>query len=130
MASSFKGLDLFGSGPHRFHQGEQGQVLINGAVIGFFGPQTFAQGLIELEVFVTGRLIAQNESALWQLRDAITAQLLHPPAPGTLIDLHARQWLDMSFVSLLEQDRTDRGREWTLGYVATFRKMIDPFTQI
>ncbi len=130
MASSFKGLDLFGSGPHRFHQGEQGQVLINGGVVGLFGPRTFAQGLRELEVFVTGRLIAQSELALWTLRDAITAQLLHPPAPGVLIDVHAHSWSDMSFVSLEEQDRTDRGREWTMGYVATFRKMIDPFTML
>lgn len=130
MASSFKGLDLFGSGPHRFSQGQQGQVIVNGGVIGLYGPQTFAQGIRELEVFVTGRLIASSEAALWALRDAVTAQLIHPPAPGTLIDVHGRSWAQMSFVDYAEEDRTDRGRVWSIGYVATFRKMIDPFTQI
>ena len=130
MTSSYKGLDLFGSGPHRFSQGRQGEVLVNGSVIGLYGPQTFAQGLRELEVFVRGRLVAPDEQTLWQIRDAIVAQLIHPPAPGTRIDLHGRSWEDMSFIEFAEQDRTDRGRVLSIGYVAIFRRMIDPFLQI
>ncbi len=130
MTSSYKGLDLFGSGPHRFSQGRQGEVLVNGSVIGLYGPQTFAQGLRELEVFVRGRLVAPDEQTLWQIRDAIVAQLIHPPAPGTLIDLDGRSWEDMSFIEFAEQDRTDRGRVLSIGYVAIFRRMIDPFLQI
>ncbi len=130
MTSSYKGLDLFGSGPHRFSQGRQGEVLVNGSVIGLYGPQTFAQGLRELEVFVRGRLVAPDEQTLWQIRDAIVARLIHQPAPGTPGGLHGRSWEDMSFIEFAEQDRTDRGRVLSIGYVAIFRRMIDPFLQI
>lgn len=126
MSSSFKSLDLFGSGPHRFYQGRQGQLLMLDVALGGFTPMSFALGLVELEVFVRGRLIALTESGLWSQRDAITAQLLHPPTPGTLIDLHGRQWTDMSFVRFEELDRTDRNHRRTLGYIATFRRMIAP----
>lgn len=128
--SSFKNKNLFGSGPHRFGQGRQGQLIVSSQAIGVFSPQTFAQGLVELEVVVTGRLVAQSEAALWTLRDAIVAELLHPPAPGELIDDHGHAWPDMCFVRFDEADRTDRGREHSLAYVATFRRMVDPFAQI
>lgn len=128
--TSFKSNDLFGSGPHRFRQGRQGQLLIAGQAVGLYSPQTFAQGLVELEVIVSGRLIAPDDATLWTLRDAIVAELLHPPAPGTLIDHHGRQWTDMSFVHYDEADRTDRGRDVSLAYTATFRRMIDPFVQL
>lgn len=122
MPSSFKSLDLFGSGPHRFAVARQGQAITSELFDSPPEPGSHYRGPVELEITITGRLVAASESALWTLRDAITAQLLDPPDPGTLIDLHARSWTDMSFVAFAPGDRTDRGRTVSLSYQAVFRK--------
>ena len=126
MASSFKGIDLFGSGPHRFMIGKQGEVVVGLA----FGssPQagSLYLGLGELDITVTGRLVASSESALWTLRDNVVAQLVDPPTSGTLIDLTGRSWANMSFITYTEDDRTDRGRVKSVGYVAVFRRFLSP----
>src|SRR6185436_3185706 len=116
MSSSFKSLDLFGSGPHRFAVARQGQALTSELFATTPNSGTRYLGLVELQVIVTGRLVASDENALWTLRDAVTAQLLDPPAPGTLIDLHGRTWADMSFVGFSAGDRADRGRVVSLAY--------------
>jgi hypothetical protein len=120
MPSSFKSLDLFGSGPHRFAVGREGQVLSSELFLPTPGPGTLYRGLAELHVTITGRLVAATEPALWALRDAISAELLDPPAPGALIDLHGRTWADMSFVGFTPGDRTDRARGISLPYEARF----------
>lgn len=123
MPSSFKGNDLFGSGPHRFSQGRQGQVMVSWISLGTVQPGTVALGLTELDVTVNGRLVAPSEAALWTLRDTIVAELEESPTPGTLVDLHAHQWTDMSFIDFQEGGRTDRGRVWSMGYTAVFRRI-------
>ena len=120
--SSFKGIDLFGSGPHRFHLAKQGEDVVPNFVLGSGGSGSTSVGPIELDVIVSGRLVAASESALWALRDAVTAQLADPPDPGTLIDNHGRTWTDMSFITYEEADRTDRGRATSIEYTATFRR--------
>jgi hypothetical protein len=122
MPSTFKSLDLFNSGPHRFALARQGQALQSELFATPPASGTRYLGLVELQVIITGRLIAANETALWTLRDAVTAQLLDPPSPGTLIDPHGRTWTDMSFVTFIAADRTDRGRVVSLGYEARFVK--------
>jgi hypothetical protein len=122
MSSSFKGLDLFGSGPHRFAVGRQGQGMTSELFLPVPESGTLYHGPVELEVVVTGRLVAGGESALWALRDAITDELLDPPSPGTLIDLHGREWADLSFVGFTPGERTDRGRVVSLEYRARFLK--------
>ena len=123
MSSSFKGKDLFGSGPHRFAQGRQGQVMLSWISLGTTQPGTVAIGLTELDVLVIGRLVAAGESALWTLRDAIVAELEESPTEGTLIDLHGHQWDEMTFIDLREGERTDRGRVVSLAYEAVFRRI-------
>ncbi len=128
MASSFKGLDLFGSGAHRFALGRQGLYAVPLSVVG--GNATLAGsswfGDLELEVHVRGRLVAASESALWTLRDAVSAQSASTvsPIPGVLIDLHGRTWASMSFYRYEEEDHIDRGRVWSVGYLARFRRFI------
>jgi hypothetical protein len=119
--SSFKSLNLFGSGPHRFSLSAQGEEIVPNYVIGAGDHGTSPVGPLELDVTVTGRLVASSESALWALRDAITAQLADPPVPGTLIDNHARSFTDMSFISYKEHGPTDRARTRSIAYSATFR---------
>ncbi len=120
MPSNFKGLDLFGSGPHRFAVRRQGQLLVPELALGNVTSGTRYLGPLEREVVVTGRLIADDDDALWALRDAITEALLHPPDPGTLEDHHGRRWPDMSFVRFEPADRTDRARRVSITYTAAF----------
>ncbi len=120
MPSSFKSLDLFGSGPHRFAERRRGQTLASELTLGVPTNGTRYLGPLETSVEVRGRLVASDDEALWVLRDAITDELLDPPAPGTLEDHHGREWTDMSFVLFEPADRTDRGREVTLAYRAVF----------
>jgi hypothetical protein len=122
MPSSFKAKNLFGSGPHRFSLARQGQLAPFNISLGIFDANSSALGLLELEVHVTGRLIGATEAALWTLRDAVTAELLHPPTPGTLIDLHGRTWTNMSFISWTEEGPPDRGRTRSIAYEAVFRR--------
>ena len=121
MPSTFKSLSLF-AGPHRFALGKQGHLVVADFAIGGFGPNSYPLGLVELEVIVTGRLVASGEAALWALRDAMSAQLLDPPTPGTLVDAHGRTWNDMSFHTYIEGDRTDRARAHSIAYEARFRR--------
>jgi len=122
MSSSYGGVDLFGSGPHRFHEVKHGLFTVTEFALGIMQSGTVSLGVAELEVVVTGRLVAGSEAALWALRDAITARVVHPPVRQTLIDHHGRQWTDMSFLRFEPADRTDRGRVLSLRYAATFRR--------
>jgi hypothetical protein len=120
MASSFKSINLFGSGPHRFAESATSEVLQSELFQSIPNSGSQYIGLGELAVVVTGRLIASGESALWTLLDAIKAQVIDPPAPGTLVDTHGRSWSTMSLVRVTPGDRVDRGRVWSLAYEARF----------
>lgn len=123
--SSFKGEDLFGSGPHRFGLERQGQVVVSELSLDTISPNTIPIGARELDVFVRGRLVAEDEAGLWALRDAIVAALdpeTVPPVSGVLEDQHGRTWSDMAFIEFSEAGRTDRGRKASLGYEARFRR--------
>lgn len=128
MASSFKGLDLFGSGAHRFVMSRQGLYAVPLSVVGGNPAQAGSAwfGDLEPEVHVLGRLVAASESALWTLRDAITAQSdsANTPVPGTLVDAHGRSWASMSLYRYEEIGPVDRGRVWSVGYTARFRRFI------
>lgn len=122
MSSSFKGKNLFGSGPHRFSIGKQGQFVVPDFALGASDAASVYLGLLELNIFVHGRLVSSSESGLWTLRDAVVAELLNPPTAGTLVDLNGRSWSSVSFIGYTEGDRTDRGRVKSLAYTAAFRK--------
>lgn len=120
--SSFKGIDLFGSGPHRFTLLVQGEDVVPNYILGISESGSTPVGTLELDVIVTGRLVATSESGLWARRDAITAQLADPPVPGTLVDSHAHEWEGMSLIAYAETGFVDRGRVRSVGYKATFRR--------
>lgn len=128
MASSFKGVDIFGSGPHRFTMAAQGMRAVSLAAVAdnptVEGSAWF--GDIELEVHVRGRLVAAGESALWTLRDAVVAyaDTDNTPVPGTLIDLHGKTWTSMSMFRYEELGGVARGRVWSVGYQCRFRRFI------
>ena len=122
--SSYKGLDLFGSGPHRFAVGRRNQLVLSEfALTGAPLPRSYPFGPQDWDVLVTGRLVASSEAALRTLRDAIPAELevLGSITPGVLLDGLGRKWADMVLTAYEEADRIDRGRVFSVGYVATFR---------
>jgi hypothetical protein len=124
MSSQFRDEGIFNSGPHRFSIGPRGESMVSNLVIGASPSHgTTAQGERELDIVVTGRLVAADESSLWALRDAVMAQLTHPPTTGKLQDHHGTSWTDMSFIEFVEEDRTDRGRVRSVGYKAVFRRI-------
>ena len=123
MPSSFKGLDLFGSGPHAFRSMREGQLVVSGFALGGSGAGGVALGLVDVEVRVRGRLVAPSEPVLWRLRDAILAQAVDPPSPGVLVDHFGRRWEGMSLVWFEPAERTDRGRERSLAYECAFRRL-------
>lgn len=123
--STYKTLNLFGSGPHRFALEYQGQLVVPKLRLGIQLSGSGWLGIEELTVRIAGRLVASSQSALWALRDAIAAQLIEPPTPGTLIDNSGRTFTQMSFISFEEADRTDRGRAFSLAYTARFRRFND-----
>ncbi len=125
MASSYKSLDLFGSGPHRFAVRAEGELVVSVLSLGTPASGSVALGPLETEVIIAGRLIAASDAALWTIRDAITAQFAPPLSPGTLVDHHGRSWSDMSFIRFEPGDRTDRGRMVSLAYRAVFRRIAE-----
>jgi hypothetical protein len=121
--SSFKGQNLFGSGPHRTAFARQGYLLTLNFFNGSSGGGSTAQGLVDLDIFIRGRLIADSETQLWTLRDAIRAELTATPTIGTLVDTAGRNWPGMALVSYREGGRRDAGRKFSMRYEVQFRKM-------
>lgn len=121
MASTWKGVDLFGSGPHRFALSRRGFLLVPDASSFDPTPVLVEYGALEWDVVVTGRLVSVSESGLWTLRTAAQTSL-DAKGLGTLVDLHGRSWTNLFFSRLEWGDRTDRGRSVSVGYVATFHK--------
>jgi len=94
MASSFKSKNLFGSGPNVFVMGVQGELAPLNISLGIGDSGSTLRGLLELNVTVT----------------------------GTLVDNAGRTWTNMTFISYTET-AVARGRAWSVGYKAVFRRM-------
>ena len=120
--SSFKGSNLFGSGPHRFTVGREGRRIVAYATVAGdpLVPGTLTAGDLGLRVTVRGRLVASSDSALWSLRDAITAQAASDSDAGTLSDGRGRSWPDMKLIAFEPAGPVDRGRVVSLAYTAEF----------
>ena len=125
MASSFKGLNLFGSGAHRFSMGEQSRRIVSLATLAQDVTQAGALefGNYELRVFVRGRLVSSSETVLQGLLDAIVAQVDAAVGSGLLKDSHGQQWDTMKLISFEEFGAVSRGRELSVGYVAEFGQL-------
>jgi len=119
--SSFKGNDLFGSGPHRFSVLPRGLWTQPAWRLGSLTDVGNAPlGSLELEIVVTGRLVSATEAGLWTLREAIAAEGQLSAGDGTLVDSGGRALSDMWMVEYAEADRVDRGRAWSVAYTARF----------
>ena len=122
MGSAFKGEDLFGSGAHRFSMGERARRIVSLASLTQDVTQegTLEFGNLELRVFVRGRLVADTESDLMDLRDAIVAETDSAVGSGLLEDGHGNEWDTMRLISYEEFGSVSRGRELSIGYAVEF----------
>ncbi len=124
--SSYRGLNLFGSGPHRTVVARRGVEVVPVSVASGVAtePGSIAYGDREVIVEIRGRLIAATEPALWNLRQAIADEAKFSEGAGTLVDTRGRSWADMWFIMYEEEGVVSRGRVWSLGYTAVFRRVL------
>tara|TARA_R110000744_G_scaffold62864_2_gene129608 strand:- start:1154 stop:1537 length:384 start_codon:yes stop_codon:yes gene_type:complete len=127
MMSSFKGLDLFGSGVHRFVNQRLGRRVVSySSLLGDpAAPGTFDSGNWEVWVEVHGRLVASSDAALWDLRDDILAQAASGMTHGVLVDEHGHSWTGMSLLTYEEFGQVRRGREVSVGYTVVFGRLTN-----
>lgn len=122
MASNFKGVDLFGSGPHRFKPEPMGEAV---TAVDPFSPGTgwITLGPILAQVNVEGRLVAADEAGLRVLLEAIRAQLILWPEEGTLENHAGHTWPSMSFGRFVPAGLIEHGRVASLAYTAQFYRV-------
>lgn len=125
MASTFAGFALFNSGPHRFIVGRRGRLTRAPFSTPTEDPFTTDEGVRELAILQTGRLVASSGAALWSLVDAITAHV-ELPRTGTLVDHHGRSWSNLTLYRFDPADRVDRGRDISLAYRALYLRFGGP----
>lgn len=123
--SSFRSLDLFGSGPHRTLIARRGLHVVPDAITYDqpILPWAAAYGDLELIVTIRGRLVAASEAALWTLREAVADETELAKGEATLVDTRGRTYEDMWFIRYEEFGTVDRGRVWSMAYEATFRAL-------
>ncbi|GJM19278.1 MAG: hypothetical protein DHS20C14_14910 [Phycisphaeraceae bacterium] len=125
--SSFRGNDIFGSGPHRVTAPAR-RLLVIPKWVQFQQPHddgtgSEVTGAKEEIMSVSGRLVAPDEATLWALREAVAAEAELPEKKGDLIDNDGRTWAAMTMISYEELGVVDRGRVWSVRYEATFRRV-------
>ena len=123
MSGTFDGNALFSSGPARWAVRPRGiesqpRWRITGSST---DSGTLPIGQRELEIVVTGRLVAATEAALWTLREAMADAARFADGASTLVDDRGRSFPLMWFIDYTEADRVDAGRVWSIGYTASFR---------
>lgn len=119
MASTFAGLSLFNSGPHRFTMQPRGRLVAGPLRAPSYTTISFDLDTLELGILQTGRLIASTESALWTLIDAIVTQA-ELPRTGTLVDHSGRNWPNLTLISFAPTGPINRGRIVSISYEARY----------
>ena len=125
MASTFAGLSLFNSGPHRFWLGRTGRFVRGPFETPFELAVSTDEGKRELQIVQLGRLVATNNAALWTLVEAVRTEA-ELPRTGTLIDHTGKQWTNMTLVSFEPGRRIDRGRAFSMTYRAVYLRFGTP----
>ena len=119
MGSTFDGVALFDSGPHRFAPGPAGRHLLGPDRGANIDPYTVDRARLEFSMSQRGRLVSAGEAGLWAQAEAIRA-LAEEPRTGTLVDHSGRSWPGLTLVRFEAADRVDRGRVVSLGYAALY----------
>lgn len=103
--SSYKGNNLFASGPHRFEIGGVAQRTVERALPGADGVRLSAMGRTGRSITQMGTLIADDIAGLDALTAAIESSL--DGESGELIDDLSRRWTDVVMLAF-EPEHTRR----------------------
>ena len=124
--SSYKGSDLFGSGPHEFVPQRMGRRVISLAAFqdGLGVPGAAQFGELWTKVVVRGRLVASSESSLRSLVDDILDHTEDEDA-GTLSDGNGRSWSNLKLLTFEPAGEIDRGRVYSLRYSVEFGELLE-----
>ncbi len=116
MPATFDGHSLFDSGPHRIAMRARGRLWFPPLTLDEFTEDTIVIATPREPALVqTGRLVAQSESALWSLADAIVA-LAEEARVGDLVEHSGRTWPQMTMLRFEPTGPIDIGRVVSLGY--------------
>ena len=118
--STFAGLGLFNSGPHRFALKALGALWVPPLALDPLQSrvEVFAVNL-ELQIKQTGRLTALTEADLWSQVEAIRARV-NARTLGTLVDNAGQTWAGMTLLTFRPGEQVDRGRLFSLAYTADY----------
>lgn len=126
MSSTFAGVALFNSGPHRFTPRAVGRVWLPPFAIDelqstiFVGPHP-----IELAIEQTGRLVATSDALLWAQFDAIRTRA-EAQLTGALVEQSGRSWPAMTLLRFRAAGPVDRARAVSLPYECLYVKLAPP----
>lgn len=126
MSSTFAGLALFNSGPHRFIPRALGRIWLPPLRIDELQETTLVIAApAEVAIVQTGRLVAPDDASLWALLDAIRAEA-EAATTGALVEQSGRTWNDMTLLRFVPADRFDRARTVSLAYRADYIRLAVP----
>lgn len=121
--SAFQGMDLFGSGPHRFVMEAVGRYTEDAGLGPIWWTASVDHGVRELRIRQEGRLSAPTEVQLWALIDAIRAKA-EQPATGVLNDGNGRIWTQMTMRRFQLESDFDRGRVVSVRYSVRYYQVV------
>lgn len=118
--STFAGLGLFNSGPHRFAVKAVGALWVPALALDPLQVrvEVFAVNL-EMQIRQTGRLTALTEPDLWAQVEAIRVRA-NARTLGTLVDNTGQVWTGMTLLTFRPEEQVDRGRLFSLAYTADY----------
>lgn len=119
--STFQGLDLFGSGPHRFVLEAVGRYTEDAGFGPTWWPTSQDRGIREVRITQEGRLTSASEAGLWALVDAVRTKA-ETQATGTLNDGNGRVWTGMQMRRFQLEGDFDRGRRFSVRYTVRYYK--------
>lgn len=120
--SSFRGEDLFSSGPHHFIVRRVGTFVRAGFVFPNDSSVPVAYGKAAIEIEQVGRLVAGTSAALWALFDAIR---LHAESgvSGALVTETSKTFEGVALYEFSMTGPIERGRDWSMPYIARYTQI-------
>ncbi len=120
MGSTFAGLSLFDSGPHRFAPRTMGRLWLPPLAVDALQETTLVLDVPrELMIAQTGRLIADDDAGLWGQVDVIRGHA-EAALTGTLVEASGRAWAGVTLLGFSPAEQVDRGRRVSLSYSAVY----------
>lgn len=106
---------IFDPGPHRVVLERSGRAYLPPMTGDNFLPTTLDMGKLEVRLVQTGRLVAANETALWQAVDVIQA-IAEGEQAGTLRVPGGKSWTQLRMMRFFQTGPVLRGRVASVPY--------------